>query len=101
MNVKPQVCPKCQGEMVQGFVADYAHGNAILVGSWVEGPPVKSFLGGIKLRSLFWAPRSESKYPLAHSVVPSAVIWSPTLRPNSGERDPCQTELSPSIVLPS
>jgi hypothetical protein len=54
MNVKPQVCPKCQGEMVQGFVADYAHGNAILVSSWVEGPPVKSFLGGIKLRS-FWS----------------------------------------------
>jgi hypothetical protein len=40
--------------MVQGFVADYGHGGAIRVSSWVEGPPVKSFWGGIKLRS-FWS----------------------------------------------
>jgi hypothetical protein len=49
MSVKPQACPKCQGEMVQGFVPDYSHAT-ILVGSWVEGPPVKSFWSGTKVR---------------------------------------------------
>jgi hypothetical protein len=49
MSVKPQVCPKCQGEMVQGFVADYGEGR-IYVSSWVEGPPVKSLWYGTKVR---------------------------------------------------
>jgi hypothetical protein len=35
-------CPKCDGEMVQGFVPDYSHGAA-LVGRWLKGPPKKSF----------------------------------------------------------
>ena len=35
-------CPKCNGEMVQGFVPDYSHG-AVLVGRWLEGQPRKSF----------------------------------------------------------
>jgi predicted Zn-ribbon and HTH transcriptional regulator len=35
-------CPKCNGEMVQGFVPDYSQ-NAVLVGSWHEGQPRKSF----------------------------------------------------------
>jgi predicted nucleic-acid-binding Zn-ribbon protein len=35
-------CPKCDGEMVRGFVPDYAHGG-ILVGGWQEGRPKKSF----------------------------------------------------------
>jgi hypothetical protein len=48
MSVKPQVCPKCQGEMVQGFVADRTHGG-FFVSSWVEGPPIKSFWYGTKV----------------------------------------------------
>jgi hypothetical protein len=51
--MQPKVCPKCEGEMVQGFVADYAYGQ-IRVSSWVEGPPVYSFWSGIKLKS-FWS----------------------------------------------
>jgi C4-type Zn-finger protein len=35
-------CPKCNGEMVQGFVPDYSH-SAALVGRWLEGHPQKSF----------------------------------------------------------
>jgi len=35
-------CPKCKGEMVQGFVPDYSYG-AVLVGGWHEGQPKKSF----------------------------------------------------------
>ena len=48
MSVTPQVCPKCQGEMVQGFVADFTHGG-ILVSTWVEGPPESSFWRGTKV----------------------------------------------------
>jgi len=35
-------CPKCQGEMAQGFVMDYTHGGR-LVSQWAEGAPHKSF----------------------------------------------------------
>ena len=35
-------CPKCNSEMVQGFIPDHAHG-AHHVGSWHEGRPKKSF----------------------------------------------------------
>ena len=40
-------CPKCKGRMVQGFIPDYSEGS-ILVGSWHEGPPRKSFWGNTK-----------------------------------------------------
>jgi hypothetical protein len=42
MNNEKRVCPKCKGEMVQGFVPDYSHAS-IFVGSWQEGQPKKSF----------------------------------------------------------
>jgi hypothetical protein len=35
-------CPKCEGDMVQGFVPDYTHGG-ILVEGWHAGQPKKSF----------------------------------------------------------
>ena len=35
-------CPKCDGNMEQGFVPDFAHG-AIVVSSWHAGQPKKSF----------------------------------------------------------
>ena len=42
-------CPKCQGEMVQGFVPDYAPGNARYVSSWVEGKPESSWFQHTKV----------------------------------------------------
>jgi len=42
-------CPKCQGSMVQGFVADFADmGVNAIVSTWVEGQPKLSFLFGTK-----------------------------------------------------
>jgi hypothetical protein len=35
-------CPKCKGQMVQGFVPDNTYGG-ITVGRWFSGPPKKSF----------------------------------------------------------
>jgi len=49
MSAKPLVCPKCQGEMVRGFfVAEYAH-VPVMVSTWVEGPPERSFWTGVKV----------------------------------------------------
>ena len=42
MTNKPNPCPKCGGEMIQGFVPDFSHG-AIFVGAWHAGQPKKSF----------------------------------------------------------
>ena len=42
MTTNKLLCPKCNGEMAQGFVPDYSHG-ATLVGSWHAGHPKKSF----------------------------------------------------------
>lgn len=50
MSTQSLVCPKCEGEMVQGFVPDHGHGGAILVSSWVAGPPAKSFWYGTKVQ---------------------------------------------------
>jgi hypothetical protein len=47
MSNIPVACPKCQGVMVQGFVADVTHAT-VLVEAWTEGPPQKSFWTGIK-----------------------------------------------------
>jgi hypothetical protein len=41
-------CPKCDGEMSQGFVLDSTYG-ARLVDQWFEGAPRKSFWYGTKL----------------------------------------------------
>jgi len=46
------LCPKCQGQMVQGFVPDYSH-QTVTVGAWHRGRPKKSFWTGTK------APRSD------------------------------------------
>jgi hypothetical protein len=36
-------CPKCNGEMVQGFIFDRADGGGRRVINWVEGAPHKAF----------------------------------------------------------
>lgn len=40
-------CPKCAGEMVQGFVLDQTEGSQF-VGHWHEGRPRWSFWSGVK-----------------------------------------------------
>lgn len=40
------ICPKCEGQMLEGFIMDRAHGGGQLVSRWVAGiPESKSFLG--------------------------------------------------------
>ena len=43
MSMKTNRCPKCNGEMVQGFMVDFHAGGKRLVINWVSGPPEKSF----------------------------------------------------------
>ena len=43
-----QICPKCQGEMEQGFVLEVSQGGRSVI-SWFSGQPKKSFWAGIKL----------------------------------------------------
>jgi hypothetical protein len=44
-----RVCPKCNGNMQEGFIYDQAYG-ASLVSRWVQGPPERSLLTGLKLK---------------------------------------------------
>ena len=43
MSAETTRCPKCNGEMVQGFIVDHHAGGKRLVSNWVEGAPEKSF----------------------------------------------------------
>lgn len=42
-------CPKCSGQMEEGFVLDRTYG-ANLQTLWVEGPPTTSFWTGVKMK---------------------------------------------------
>ena len=42
MNTEAIRCPKCNGEMLQGFIADWYGGSTRRVSNWVEGAPEKS-----------------------------------------------------------
>lgn len=42
MSATPMSCPKCEGEMEQGFIVDYSHA-ALFVSQWAPGAPKKSF----------------------------------------------------------
>ena len=44
----PVKCPKCAGEMQEGFVVDYGY-NKNYVAHWVAGKPQFGPLGGTKL----------------------------------------------------
>jgi hypothetical protein len=48
MPSKSQQCPKCNGQMEQGFVLDNTYGLRI-VSQWSAGHPKKSFWTGTKL----------------------------------------------------
>ena len=41
-------CPKCQGNMMEGFVPDYTHGG-VLQTRWVQGTPKRTFWFGIRI----------------------------------------------------
>jgi predicted nucleic-acid-binding Zn-ribbon protein len=45
----PTKCPKCDGEMQEGFILDSAHGHSRLVLRWVVGKPEPSFWTGTKV----------------------------------------------------
>jgi len=47
MNTETSQCPKCNGEMVQGFIVDHVHGG-VVVTSWFAGAPKRSFWFGTK-----------------------------------------------------
>ena len=49
MNHADTICPKCTGEMEEGFILDVTHGHR-LASHWVAGAPEKSFWLGIKVR---------------------------------------------------
>ena len=47
MNQTPSRCPKCEGEMEQGFILDAMQGGQI-ASRWAAGAPQKSFWTGSK-----------------------------------------------------
>jgi hypothetical protein len=47
--MRSHICPKCQGQMTEGFLLDKIHGTNT-VGKWIEGIPQLSLWSGIKLR---------------------------------------------------
>jgi ribosomal protein S27AE len=43
-------CPKCHGEMEEGFMTDFMHGRgAVTPENWMPGAPRKSFWFGTKV----------------------------------------------------
>lgn len=44
----PTKCPKCDGEMQEGFILDSSHGSR-LVSRWIAGKPEVSFWVGMKI----------------------------------------------------
>lgn len=41
-------CPRCRGNMSEGFVMDRGESNSQNVQKWIEGEPVRSFWLGLK-----------------------------------------------------
>ncbi len=49
MNEQNTNCPKCAGEMEEGFIAEQYGGHRIQPSEWIAGEPVKSFWHGTKI----------------------------------------------------
>jgi hypothetical protein len=47
MKITPK-CPKCNGEMKEGFVVDHGYGKRF-VATWVAGPPEDTIFGNPKV----------------------------------------------------
>ena len=43
-------CPKCSGNMQEGFILDRLESAARQISMWVEGAPEKSFWMGLNLK---------------------------------------------------
>jgi predicted nucleic-acid-binding Zn-ribbon protein len=48
MHQTPERCPKCDGQMEQGFILDMTYGGRV-VSKWAAGAPIKSVWSGTKL----------------------------------------------------
>lgn len=58
-------CPKCGGEMIDGFVMDSSHGAA-LVSQWVKGKPrAKTLFGRIVSKYIIKTPSPNDVLPIA------------------------------------
>jgi hypothetical protein len=42
-------CPKCNGQMEEGFIVDERHRFYRKVSTWVQGRPERSFMTGVRL----------------------------------------------------
>jgi hypothetical protein len=49
MNLSYSECPKCKGDMEDGFIADRTDGNPY-VSRWVEGQPEKTWNLGVRIK---------------------------------------------------
>jgi hypothetical protein len=49
MDTKIMHCPKCNNEMVQGYIADWKADDRRRVSNWIEGEPIKSYWYGTKI----------------------------------------------------
>jgi hypothetical protein len=51
MPPQPLTCPKCDGEMIQGFIPELGPPSfaQVTIPAWVEGTPQKSFWAGTKV----------------------------------------------------
>lgn len=48
--MKPYLkCPKCEGYMEEGFIADWTH-SGVVTSKWIEGKPERSWWTGIKIK---------------------------------------------------
>ena len=45
----PETCPKCEGQMQEGFIPDKTHGGGQVVSRWIAGVPEWSFWQGTKI----------------------------------------------------
>ena len=43
-------CPRCRGNMSEGFILDRGDSNSRNLQNWVEGEPVKSFWTGLQTK---------------------------------------------------
>ena len=58
-------CPKCQAEMQEGFIPEFAHANRVFVSRWVAGsPPDRGPRKGTAAHFGFWWGISLGRKPL-------------------------------------
>ncbi len=74
MSTEKTQCPKCNGEMVQGFIGDWGQGGGRRVSSWVEGAPEKSFWHGTNAPEESY--RSSRDLPLCGVRLPRVLCTS-------------------------